>query len=251
MCTTNSIDKRPFQKEGTLVSFKENSTLKQFLDHKTAENKSHYTLRQILTILKNIIKKEVLFDDRNPSVVICSPDLEEALNMRAFHVTELWELVASQLNNSEDLSIPEFRRDSHNTKPVKRFYGNPSMTFGLQPSFLSVLRTVEGAVATQTVFSYKHILQLLSQYICSRRATIMDPRNIKLALVENDPLGVAFKVAAFHRCQVRHLLDQQLICLSLTQLTAWNIVRCISSKEIQIMNMPREVKEMLVLMGAA
>lgn len=52
---------------------------------------------------------------------------------------------------------------------------------------------------------------MLSSYILSKKATIFDSRNIKLALVKDDPLGDAFGVAAFHRCQVNSLLRQQLI----------------------------------------
>jgi len=33
---------------------------------------------------------------------------------------------------------------------------------------------------------------------------------MKLAIVRDDPLGEAFGVNAFHRCQVNHFLHQQL-----------------------------------------
>ena len=88
-------------------------------------------------------------------------------------------------------------------KPVKRFFGNPNVIFGLQPEFLNVMQSVDGCDQSKTIFSYKEILQMLSKYICSKRTTIVDPRNLKLALLENDPLGKAFRVKAFHRCQVR------------------------------------------------
>ena len=44
---------------------------------------------QILTILKDVISSEKMFDERNPSVIICSKPLEAALNQRALHVTEV------------------------------------------------------------------------------------------------------------------------------------------------------------------
>ena len=86
---------------------------------------------------------------------------------------------------------------------MKRFFGNPNTKFGLQPDFLRVVQSVEGVDQTKSTFSVTEILKLLSKYIISKRTTIVDPRNLKLALVENDPLGKAFKVTAFHRCQVR------------------------------------------------
>ena len=44
---------------------------------------------QVLTVLKNVIRGEGQFDEKNPSIIMCSPDLEEALNMKALHVTEI------------------------------------------------------------------------------------------------------------------------------------------------------------------
>ena len=56
---------------------------------------------------------------------------------------------------------------------------------------------------SQTEFSYEEVTALLSKYILSRRHEIFDLRNIKLALVANDPLGDAFGVKAFHKIQVK------------------------------------------------
>ena len=30
-----------------------------------------------------------MYDEKNPSIILCSRDLEEALNMKALHVTEI------------------------------------------------------------------------------------------------------------------------------------------------------------------
>jgi hypothetical protein len=43
----------------------------------------------VLTILKEIIRDEEMFDMRNPAIILCDKDLEAALNMRALHVTEI------------------------------------------------------------------------------------------------------------------------------------------------------------------
>ena len=42
----------------------------------------------------------------------------------------------------------------------------------------------------------------LSHYILTRKERFFDDRNIKVALCDGDPLGVAFGVRAFHRTQV-------------------------------------------------
>jgi hypothetical protein len=50
---------------------------------------SDIVLVKVLTILKEIIRDEEMFDMRNPAIILCDKDLEAALNMRALHVTEI------------------------------------------------------------------------------------------------------------------------------------------------------------------
>ena len=40
-------------------------------------------------MLKDVISAEKMFDERNPPVIICSKPLEQALNQKALHVTEV------------------------------------------------------------------------------------------------------------------------------------------------------------------
>jgi hypothetical protein len=42
---------------------------------------------------------------------------------------------------------------------------------------------------------------------------LIDPRHIKICIVCNDPLGKAFNVNAFHKCQVIQLLRRNIIPL--------------------------------------
>ena len=55
-----------------------------------------------------------------------------------------------------------------------------------------------------------------------RRHIIFDERNIKVALVHNDPVGDAFGVRAFHRIQVNNLLPSQLIPVSLVPVPTYD-----------------------------
>ena len=113
-------------------------------------------------------------------------------------------MIVSQLKSSDCIgSILVSRIESSKVKSAKRFVGNPSFEFKLQPNFLKVIRSVEGSDPIKTIFSYEEIIEHFSSYIVSKRNEIFDPRNLKLALVRNDPLGVAFNVSAFHRCQAR------------------------------------------------
>merc|ERR1711976_933955 len=83
--------------------------------------------------------------------------------------------------------------------------------YWVKPLFLKVLRQVRGVNPTQVVFSYREVTSYLSQYILDNKDNFFDNRNIKIAHVEGDPLGIAFNVKVFHRTQVTTLLRNQLI----------------------------------------
>ena len=44
---------------------------------------------QVLLALKEIVSREQLFDRRNPTLIICNSELEDALEMKALHITEI------------------------------------------------------------------------------------------------------------------------------------------------------------------
>ena len=216
--------------------------MKKFLIEKTKEEKTYYSLAEILTLLKDIIRRERLFDERNPSIILCSKQLEEALDQRALHVTEVRDLVLKQvyllpdqttrdrvtpqgsqqqgtlprMNNMHVPRVPpqaEGPRVIRTASIITSIQTNRNARFNLKPLFLKVTRSVEGANQSQTIFTYGEVTLLLSKYILARKETLFDHRNIKLVLVKEDPLGKAFGVSAFHRCQVNALLRSQLIPL--------------------------------------
>ena len=76
---------------------------------------------------------------------------------------------------------------------------------------MQVLRSVQDTPQNKAVFTYNEITSYLSEYILDNQAKFFDKRNIKVAHVENDILGIAFGVKVFHRTQVTALLQKQLI----------------------------------------
>ena len=206
----------------TMYRFKPGSSLQAFLSNATGELRESCSLGEILTLLKDLIKSQGLFDMRNPSVILCSPSLEQALDRRALHVTEVKSIVKSQLDAlpSQDLGGRSWPK-SGNRRPPSLLTGpghseepGQSQLFRLRPQFLDVLRTVSGQDRDQTIFSYQEITSLLSRYIISKEEQFLDRRNIRVALVGGDPLGIAFNVSAFHRSQVHSFIRSQLIPVS-------------------------------------
>jgi hypothetical protein len=81
----------------SFYTFKLGAPLKNYILKKKLCIRESYTLVEILTILKEIIRDEEMFDMRNPAIILCDKDLERTLNMRALHVSEIRDLVVSQL----------------------------------------------------------------------------------------------------------------------------------------------------------
>lgn len=203
--------------------FKPESPLKTFI-HKHVKPREFYTLAEVLTLLKNIIRDNTLFDVKNSSMILCSEEMEVVFNMKAFHVTEVRNLVCLHL-----LRLPQRYQDMlHFQNPlsvVEPFHcdkeGATATTlaarpsehdlFELKPDFHHVLSQLPHFNRNKYRFSYCEITKFLSDYILSRKDSLLDSRNIKVALVANDPLGKAFQVNSFHRCQLASLLKKQLV----------------------------------------
>jgi hypothetical protein len=73
--------------------FKNDSRLRTYLAFKKPTSgfihRDTTTLQEVLQFLKELISDEQLFDKRNASVVICDPSLEDALNCKGMHLTEI------------------------------------------------------------------------------------------------------------------------------------------------------------------
>ena len=209
--------------------FKRYSPLQPYIKRKINEDNNQACLATILNQLKNIIKREGLFDFRNPSIILCSEELDQAIGMRALHVTEIRELVLSHLQLVKESTIPppDLPLSSYTASATIRNSAssiglplhrnvlpddyNLNTQFNLKEKFRACLETVPTFNKEQTNFTIPQVSDLLSNYITMKKNELFDPRNIKLALVRNDPLGEAFGVSAFHRTQVQALLRTQLI----------------------------------------
>ena len=117
VATPVELNRNPLK---TLFKFNPMSKLKRFLITKTGVEKTYYSLTEILTNLKNIIREEGLFDHANPSIILCSKDLEKAHNMKAFHVTETRYLVLSQITKIPDQGF----RDKSRNQQINYCRGN-------------------------------------------------------------------------------------------------------------------------------
>lgn len=216
-------------------TFKPSSPLHKFLQQKLTVIRNFYTLRELLIILKRIIRDELLYDQQNPSIILCSPLLEKALNMKALHVCEMPELVINQLyclttelqkdchihlqknpqlkieDSDEERSDERKKTYLENVNEKIRFtseiFKDPNAKFKMSTKLHNVLCNKR----EKQIFTYHEVTALLSKYIISKKEIFFDLRNIKIALIAYDPLAHAFEVKAFHRTQITNMLRNHLI----------------------------------------
>ena len=174
--------------------FDRNSKIKEFLISRTRENRSIYTLGEVLTTLRNIIQKEAMFDKTNPSIIICTQELESAFGMQALHVAELRSLLMTQMR-----------------AVVINPINNDRKKYKLKPTLQRLIQQMPTANVKQRIFTYSEVAKYISAYILSKREELFDTRNIRVALVANDPLSAALGVDSFHRCQINDLIRKQLV----------------------------------------
>ena len=165
----------------------------------------------ILNLLRNFIMAGRHYDTRNPSIIMCRdcPLLENIFKMAAIHVSQ----VVSVLSMSLICEDHEILMDSGVTQIDETSTTstcNLTRKFKLSAKLWSLFYSA-ALISTQKLFLFKEAASLLSIYIVSRKEQLFDPRNIFVAIVDQDPLGEVFEVSAFHRSQVFYFLRKHLI----------------------------------------
>ncbi len=215
----------PFVDYHELRRFVGGSRLRTYLAFKKPESEfistDCTTLYQVMQYLKELIRDEKLYDERNASIVLCDASLETALDVKALHLTELRDKVCLQLkpiniNRATQPPVVAGPAAAAATQPPvaaassNRRTVNSNTKFHVKPAFREVLEGVNVPVE-KTVFTFIELAELLSTYITVNSSRFFDARNVKVAMVDGDKLGAAFGVKAFHRTQVTSLLFSQLI----------------------------------------
>jgi hypothetical protein len=77
--------------------FKEGAPLKEYLQQRVPSFREPCTLVEVLTWLKEIIRDNLLFDERNPAMIVGDAPLEAALRNKKVHVNDIRSVVIQQL----------------------------------------------------------------------------------------------------------------------------------------------------------
>ena len=200
------------------------SPLQRYLERKRPSsavvNNDTTTFHDVLTLLKNIIVEEGLFDERNPSIILVDSQLEQVVNARALHLAELTGPVQTQLRVSDTPvervpQLPDTYRSCLGPFPQPEGRGRPvplNSQVRVKPTIYRIIAEQRGREpGPLETFTCREIANYLSAYILRKKYHLIDDRNIKVVICEGDALGEAFNVKAFHRSQVLDLLFGQII----------------------------------------
>ncbi len=77
--------------------FMEGAPLKEYLQQRIPNFREACTLAEVLTWLKEIIRDNLLFDERNPAMIVGDAPLEAALRKKKVHVNDIRSVVIQQL----------------------------------------------------------------------------------------------------------------------------------------------------------
>ncbi|XP_040564096.1 E3 ubiquitin-protein ligase Mdm2 isoform X2 [Lepeophtheirus salmonis] len=224
-----------------ICQFKDDAPIWNFLHrkfpHLISLDTKQYKFIEIQSTLSQVIKDKKLFDAANPAIVLCDKDLEDALNVRSFHVSQFSYYITKQFqfikcepptdprSNLEAASSTDSLSTESNHVPCEYSHKNssqsnlrrqPSVDYKVEGTFIiskelrDTFKLLDNFKSEQSLFEYSEVLSYLSKYIIKKKDTFFDPRNVKIANIEGDLLERAFKVKAFHRSQVTALLDREI-----------------------------------------
>lgn len=175
------------------------------------ESKNEYTSYDILVALKKIITDDELYDVENPSIIMCDSELEDALRLRAFHVSQTRDIINNNLVQLT-LVLPVWACPSANAVTARIKANDPfdvNAIYTATQGLLELLQCYHLVSKTQRVFSYKKIMKLV-QHLFSRWWREDNPT---VAVGGNFPeplLKRALGVTALSRDQLTYLVRAQL-----------------------------------------
>ena len=151
------------------------------------------------------------FDEQNKSMVLCNQEWENVFGMKALHISQVEEALLKSLHLvavMQELRIPG-PGQVVNPPPASTASTTPCQVgeYHLPPPLLLLFDPPSG----QMHFTPLEAGKLLSSYIIRNQNRVSDRRNVRVALVEDDPLGKIFNVKAFHVSQALTLLMKHLI----------------------------------------
>ena len=207
----------------------------------------------VLVALRQIVKRQGLYDPSNPNIIVCNDELAQAIGCRTIHASEVRAKINSRLgqetqeianpsglvssivtiiNNDQERqpqeqpvttvvpcwADPEARLYEVRKNVISRLGGckiTNKVYFTASENLLKVIHLVSPSVKkdNRKIFPYGEIYNTLLKYIIQNRRTVIDPTNVFILRTAGSPLGDCFKVDFLHKKQLNTFLLNELTLL--------------------------------------
>ena len=220
--------------------FIENSTLKKYLQRKrpekVKEESNSCTLYEILQHIKEIVDEEHLYDERNPCIIICDKDLDEALNVRSLLTSDTHEIIRHQIPPTEEantllkgtdkptsiprsahpdtLYVPSWAsEESTAIKAAKASWTSFEIgqRWKTKPKLTEFLKRHDERIKNDIIFDFEDILLTVMDYTVTEAQTTYDQRHEKIVHLTGTELEDVLEVNAADFTQIVSLLQYNLV----------------------------------------
>ena len=171
------------------------------------------TLQTVLDSILHVIQKERLLCQGNSEIILCDNDLKQATKIPKFHKSQLEAIIVNQMKTvdpelvySSPSPLHSDANCSYNTKKIS-----------LRAKLMKFIKTIDGMRKRKNEFTFKELFDIITTYISQKKEILIHNQNTQVVHIENDPLGRALGIKAFHTSQFVHLLKYQTIPLQQTR----------------------------------
>jgi hypothetical protein len=228
-------------------TFVETSTFKVFMTKKFPIFLTHltFTLNFLLLLFQKVIENENLQDPTNTTIIVCSEDLRQALQVTALHYLDIPRLlvrnhlilrtifhptnptIPTQMGPipPETPNVPSTSKITKPTKPKKKRFDNLSesstslyeKTPHLEMSIplLTLLSSLPHFPATKEYFTYQEVERYVCEYFSTQPLELCVAGNPYVFSLKNHPLRTVIRCDHIHRTQLKRLIDKHLFKHSL------------------------------------
>ena len=215
------LDHLNLDEPGEFHTFLPNSGIRTWMNQRGYPS-TIFRLEDCFNYFLNELENGINWDPTNECMLICNPDLEEALNRPIVHYQNLRPLFMTQVTYAKFVTPFAVIKQRY---PSWRFIVQPDLYTCIQayieeardPRIPEELLAIEG---NKKEFTYREIVFSICEHIRANRDEFCDMRDPAVVDCTTTVLGDALKVNTFHRCQLAELISKQIVPSSLKGLCA-------------------------------
>ena len=198
-----------------IFQFKPNCKLKLLIEKYSHTEIHSFTILQIVNQLNYITRSQNMHDENNQSIIICTPEMEDAINFKALHTLEILSVIVEHITQE---SQPIFQRNHANSRfrisSSAQIDAEECITQNQTITNMRMARTKYCLHAdlqnllglNNQKYTMVEIMNSLTLYLANSDTVEIDERNPRIAFIANDPLGDIFNMKAFHTSQKQHII---------------------------------------------